>query len=69
MPTEIKVLVLAQIPMREIFKNKLVDDNTEVGSVVDEFIKYYIDTKLLTNAYIFTWLTLIKSYNIIIEGN
>jgi hypothetical protein len=67
LPTEIKVLVLAQIPMREIFKNKLVSKDTEVGSAVDEFIKYYIHTKLLSDAFIFTYLTRIKSYNIIIE--
>ena len=55
LPTELKIIVLAQIPIRAIFKNKLVDDNTEVGSAVDEFIKYYIDTKLLTDAFIFTY--------------
>ena len=64
--TELKVIVLSKLPIREIFKKGLVDD-TEVGSAVDEFIKYYIDTKLLTDAYIFTYLTRIKSYDIIIE--
>ena len=65
-PTELKTLVLSHIPIRQILKKKLVDE-TEVGSAVDEFIKYYIDTKLLTDAFIFTYLTRIKSYNIIIE--
>jgi hypothetical protein len=65
LPTEIKVLVLAHIPIKQIFKNKLVDD-VKVGSVVDEYIKYYIDTKLFTNAFIFTYLTRIKLYDIII---
>jgi hypothetical protein len=67
LPTDLKVLILSKLPIKEIFKKGLVDDNTEVGSAVDEFIKYYIDTKLLTDAFIFTYLTRIKSYDIIIE--
>ena len=67
LPTEIKVLVLSKLPIREILKKGLVSNDTEVGSAVDEFIKYYIDTKLLTDAFIFTWLTRIKSYDVIIE--
>jgi hypothetical protein len=66
LPTELKTLVLSQLPIRKIFKKGLVND-TDVGSAVDEFIKYYIDTKLFTDAFIFTYLTRIKSYNIIIE--
>jgi hypothetical protein len=66
-PTELKTLVLSKLPMREIFKKGLVSKDTEVGSAVDEFIKYYIDTKLLSDAFIFTYLTRIKSYDIIIE--
>ena len=67
LPTELKTLVLANLPIREIFKKGLVSNDTEVGSAVDEFIKYYIDTKLLTDAFIFTYLTRIKLYDIIIE--
>jgi hypothetical protein len=66
-PTELKTLILSHIPIRDIFKNRLVSNDTEVGSVVDEFSKYYIDTKLFTNAYIFTYLSRIKLYDIIIE--
>ena len=67
LPTEIKVLVLSKLPIREILKKGLVSNDTEVGSAVDEFIKYYIDTKLLTDAFIFTYLTRIKLYDVIIE--
>lgn len=67
LPTDLKVMILSQLPMREIFKKGLVSKDTEVGSAVDEYIKYYIDTKLLTDAFIFTYLTRIKSYDVIID--
>jgi hypothetical protein len=67
LPTELKNLVLSKLPIREILKKGLVSNHTEVGSAVDELIKYYIDTKLFTDAFIFTYLTRIKSYDIIIE--
>ena len=67
LPTEIKVLVLSKLPIREIFKKGFVDDNTEVGSAVDEFIKHYIDTQLFTDVCIFNYLIQIKSYDIILN--
>jgi hypothetical protein len=64
LPEEIKKQIICKIPI-----NKLISPiDTTVEPLIDEYIRYYIDQSLLTNASIFTYLHKTKLYNGIIDA-
>jgi hypothetical protein len=62
LPTEIKYLIISHIPI----KNLVSAYDTEVNPIIDNYIKDYIDTKLLTDASTFTFLRKTNLYEEIV---
>jgi hypothetical protein len=64
LPEEIKKQIICKIPI-----NKLISPmDTTVEPLIDEYIRYYIDHSLLTNASIFTFLHNTKLYSGMVDA-